>query len=63
MFEVYDREGRRICECPVEDTARERLASWPTAHYIQEVVTLRRLVATKEESHAEGEQEASKAPF
>lgn len=63
MFQVYERSGRLICECPNEDTARDRLQAWPQAYYIQEVVELRRLVAIKEESRETCQQPTAKAPF
>lgn len=63
MFQVYERSGRLICECPNEDTARDRLQAWPQAYYIQEVVELRRLVAIKEESHEASVEKEAGAPF
>lgn len=63
MFQVYDRDGRLMCECPVESAARDRLSGWEQAHYIQEVVEIRRLVAIKEESNEASQQETAKAPF
>lgn len=63
MFQVYERSGRLICECPNEDTARDRLQAWPQAYYIQEVVEIRRLVAIKEESNEASQQETAAAPF
>lgn len=63
MFQVYDRDGRLMCECPVESAARDRLSGWEQAHYIQEVVELRRLVAIKEESHEASVEKEAGAPF
>ena len=63
MFQVYDKDGRLMCECPVESAARDRLSGWEQAHYIQEVVEIRRLVAIKEESNEASQQPTAKAPF
>lgn len=63
MFQVYDKDGRLMCECPVESAARDRLSGWEQAHYIQEVVEIRRLVAIKEESDEASVKEGQNPPW
>lgn len=63
MYEIRDSDGILITTCLNLSVALERLETLPNAHYVQEVLEVRRFVAVRGCMDAQSIAEAAEAPF